>query len=991
MLGWILKKVFGSSNQRRIRKLMPLVEEVNLKEVEYQKLSEDELRGLTQKFRDRLAQGETLDDIMVEAFAAVKNACRRLCGRTITVCEHELGWDMVPFDVQILGGIVLHKGMIAEMATGEGKTLVATLPMYLNALSGKGTHLVTVNDYLARRDSQWMGAVYTYLGLSVGCLQNDMDNAARREVYACDIVYGTNSEFGFDYLRDNGQIRAEDKTQRGHNYAIIDEVDSILVDEARTPLIISGPVAVSTHKFDKVRPRVGDLVHKQSILCTRFLKEAKQFLEEGKDEEASVRLFQTKYSMPKNRQFLKMCEDPKVLKLIERFDLEIHTDLRKQELQNIYEEMFFVMDEKHNDVHITEKGRTELNPADLDEFVMPDALTAVQQVEADEELTEAGREERKRAIYAHAEETSEKVHNLTQLLKAYCLFEKDVDYVVQEGEVLIVDEFTGRLMPGRRYSDGLHQAIEAKEGVTIERETQTLATITIQNYFRMYKKLAGMTGTAETEADEFLEIYKLPVVVVPTNRPVRRDDYDDVVYKTRREKYNAVVEEIAQLHAQKRPVLVGTVSVETSELLSRLLKRQNIPHAVLNAKYHQKEAEIVALAGQAGAVTIATNMAGRGTDIKLGAGVADLGGLHVIGSERHEARRIDRQLRGRCARQGDPGSSRFYVSLEDDLMRLFGSDRIAGVMTKLGMKEGEELTHPLLSRNIEMAQRRVEKQNFHIRKHVLKYDDVMNKQREIIYGFRDEVLEADNLDEYVLDIVREVTQLKCDSYFPASTALIDYDLEGLRAWMKATFLVSFQATDEDLARREIAVSRVMDAVEEAYRLKSRYEGPERMQVLQRFTLLMIIDKHWKEHLYNMDGLRESVSLRAYGQSDPLIEYKKEAFTAFSELIAEIKEEYVRTLFQTSVVRGESYFGDGNTHYRHDDVGAFAGLAGGEGPQQGGMPGQEGGMPGAGQPDREATEPRGVTVRRDGAKVGRNDPCPCGSGKKYKKCCGQQQG
>lgn len=988
MLSAILKKVFGSSNSRKIKKLLPTVELINAREVEFQQLSEDQLKAKTQEFRQRLEAGETLDDLVVEAFAVVKNACRRLCGTKVDLCGHEQVWQMVPFDVQIIGGLVIHNGSIAEMATGEGKTLVATMPVYLNALSGKGVHLVTVNDYLARRDSQWMGTVYRYLGLSVGCLQNDMNNEDRRDVYKCDIVYGTNSEFGFDYLRDNGQMNAAGRVQRGHNFAIIDEVDSILIDEARTPLIISGPVAVSTHKYDKLRPRVSELVHKQTVLCNRLVAEAKQMLDDDNEEDAVVKLFQVQHSMPKHKQFMKMCEKPAIKKMLERFDLEIHTDLRKKELRDIYEEMFFVMDEKHHDVHITEKGREELNPEDIHEFVMPDVISEIQEIDADEDIEEEQKVERKKQLYANAEETSEKVHNLTQLLKAYCLFEKDISYVVQDGEVLIVDEYTGRLMPGRRYSDGLHQAIEAKENVKIERETQTLATITIQNYFRMYEKLSGMTGTAETEAEEFLQIYKLPVVVIPTNRPVKRIDGNDVIYKTRREKYNAIVAEIEREHAKKRPVLVGTVSVESSELLSRLLKRRNIPHSVLNAKYHEREAEIVSLAGQSGAVTIATNMAGRGTDIKLGDGVAETGGLHVIGTERHESRRIDRQLRGRCARQGDPGSSCFYVSLEDDLMRLFGSDRVANVMTRLGLEEGQELTHPLLNRNIEMAQKRVEKQNFHIRKHVLKYDDVMNKQREIIYKFRDQAMDSVDLDELVLEILDEIVEAKCDELAPEKTSFEEFDVEGLRAWVLSTFFIPLDVDEDECVRREMLIGCVKEAVEEAFEMKKRFEGDENMAVLERINLLMVIDRHWKEHLYNMDALRDSVNLRAYGQSDPLIEYKREAFDAFSSMIFSIKDEFVRVLFQTSVAKAErqseeeeNYLSREKTSTKHESLGSFS-APGAAGP----VPAQ--GSVNANAAPEQAMQPnaKANTYQRDFDKVGRNDPCPCGSGKKYKKCC-----
>src|SRR6195256_5987411 len=670
MVGWILKKIIGSRNQRELKRMTPTVRRINELEEQLKNLSDDALRAKTAAWKEELAkisdpeaQWNRLNEILPEACAVVKSAARPLKERrhSFTVCDQPMTWDMVHFDVQLLGGMVLHRGRIAEMATGEGKTLVATLPLYLNALCGRGAHLVTVNDYLARRDAEWMGALYTFLGLSVGCIQHDQEPDVRRQKYACDITYGTNSEFGFDYLRDNGMATTrEQQVQRGYNYAIVDEVDSILIDEARTPLIISGPSTVSTHQYDKWKPLVDQLVRKQTMLANRIASEAKDLFDQEKTEEAGLMMFKANRAQPRNKPLLRMMEDPEKRKAMDKAELSFYQDTRKEELFALKEELFFTIDEKSNESDLSEQGRAFLNPDEPDSFVLPDLISEFTEIDLDKSLSDEEKEKAKVERQQHCDAQAERIHNISQLLRAFCLFEKDVAYVVEENKVVIVDEYTGRKMPGRRWSDGLHQAVEAKEGVQIDRETQTLATITIQNYFRLYQKLAGMTGTAETEAAEFHDIYKLDVNVIPTNRPVARKDSNDRIYKTRREKYNAVINEIRDCHGKREPVLVGTVSVEASELLSRMLKREKIPHNVLNAKYHMQEAEIVARAGQPGTVTISTNMAGRGTDIKLGDGVANRGGLYVLGTERHEARRIDRQLRGRCARQGDTGASRFY-------------------------------------------------------------------------------------------------------------------------------------------------------------------------------------------------------------------------------------------------------------------------------------------------------------------------------------------
>src|SRR5437667_3470332 len=720
---------------------------------------------------------------------------------------------MRDFDVQLIGGVVLHQGKISEMKTGEGKSIVATLPVYLNALSGRGVHVVTVNDYLAARDSEWMGAVYKMAGLSVGCILHDQPPSVRREQYSRDITYGTNAEFGFDYLRDNGMATSkEEQVQRGHYYAIVDEVDSILIDEARVPLIISGPAVVAyDDQYGKFKPAVESLVQAQERLCQRFLSEAEGLMSklrpadgsesgnpEALEREIGLLLYRVKMGNPKSEGLLKLLEDPENLRLMNKAELELHADQSKKELYAQKEELFFAMDDKSHDADLTEKGRNFHSPKDPDAFVLPDLTTLFHEIDAGPEADARKRMETKARIQAEFETKAQRIHAISQLLKAYCLYLKDVQYVVQDNKVIIVDENTGRLMTGRRWSDGLHQAVEAKEEVAIERETQTLATITIQNYFRLYHKLAGMTGTAETEASEFFDIYKLGVLVIPTNKPVARKDANDSVYKTRREKYSAALKEIKDIHGKGRPILVGTISVEVSEHLSRMLKREGIIHSVLNAKYHQQEAEIVARAGQRGGVTIATNMAGRGTDIKLGAGIPEIGGLHVIGTERHEARRIDRQLPGRCARQGDPGSSHCFIGLEDDLMRLFGSDRIVNYMEKMGLEEGQELEHPLLNRSIEQAQKRVEQHNFQIRKRTLEYDDVMNKQREVIYGFRNEIINGIDVRDRLMDIMEEVVIQKVEQFTTAELDVNEWNLRGLSDWVNLNFPLGI--SEEDVAK-----------------------------------------------------------------------------------------------------------------------------------------------------------------------------------------------
>ncbi|MDR1190238.1 MAG: preprotein translocase subunit SecA [Verrucomicrobiales bacterium] len=897
MLQWFISKIIGSRNQRVVKRLLPTVARINEFERQYQALSDGQLQAKTAEFKKRLADGEALDALLPEAFAVVKNCCRRftVAKREIQVRGLPVLWEMIPFDVQLIGGMALHQGKISEMATGEGKTLVATLPVYLNALAGKGVHVVTVNDYLAARDSEWVGEVYRYLGLTVGCLQNGQSPDQRRLEYAADITYGTNSEFGFDYLRDNGlATRTEDQVQRGHAYAIIDEVDSILIDEARTPLIISGPATVSTHQYDKFKPTVSALVRKQHSFLSETANEGKQLIDSGKVAEGAHLLFKVKMGMPRNKILLKMMEEPAHRRAIDDAELALYQDSRKTELYKLKEQLYFTIEEKSSEADLSEMGRQFLNPSDPDAFVMPDLITLNHDIDHDAALTVEQKAKAKQDAQLRYDDASQRIHNISQLLRAYCVFEKDVNYVVQDNKVIIVDEYTGRLMPGRRWSEGLHQAVEAKEGVQIDRETQTLATITIQNYFRLYEKLAGMTGTAETEANEFRDIYKLDMLVVPTNRPCIRKDADDLIFKTRREKLAALIDEIKKRHAKGQPMLVGTASVESSEIISRVLRRENIPHNVLNAKYHQQEAEIVARAGQLGAVTIATNMAGRGTDIKLAAGVAELGGLHVIGTERHESRRIDRQLRGRCSRQGDPGSSQFFISFEDDLMRNFGdSRRISAMMTRLGMEEGEGLSHPWLNKTVENAQKRVEQRNYQIRKHTLQYDDVLNQQRNVIYTYRTDILTTADIRTEVFDVVNEAVDTE------TASSLADSDADGLLKWLNTAMPLGLTRADLDwsLPEPEIA-AKIKERVHQAYETKIRFESPEAVTSLERYIILNAIDRLWQEHLYAIDSLKNAIGLRAHGQKDPLIEYKQEGYQMFAELMANIKKEIVNNLFRS---------------------------------------------------------------------------------------------
>ncbi len=1015
MLTNLLKKLFGDKNAKVLKEYWPIVEVINKYYAEYENLSDDELRAKTTELKQRIEEAtadkrkkieeiktilkaddyegdrlalydqlekyeeelteeyeDVLDEILPEAFAVVKSTCKRLVGKSWDAAGNKISWEMVPYDVQLIGGIVLHQGKIAEMATGEGKTLVATLPIYLNALTGRGVHVITVNDYLAQRDSEWMGEVYKFHGLTVGCILNTMDPETRKEIYSRDVTYGTNNEFGFDYLRDNMAVSIENCVQRKHNYSIVDEVDSVLIDEARTPLIISGPVGSTEHKFYDMKPRVERIFKKQAQLVASLVQEAENILksENGQDRhQAGILLLRAHRGFPKNKKLMKVLSEPENKKLMQQTEMEFLRENAKR-MPEIDEELYFAIEERQNSIDLTEKGREELaigSPEGKDFFVLPDLATELIKID-NTELPDEEKVTQKDELYKLYSERSDRIHTLNQLLKAYTLFEKDVEYVItEEGKIAIVDEFTGRVLPGRRYSDGLHQAIEAKENVKVERDTQTMATITLQNYFRLYRKLAGMTGTAETEEGEFYQIYKLEVVVIPTNQPITRDDQEDAIFRTKREKYNAIIEKIKELKEEKRPVLVGTTNVEVSETLSRMLKRQGVQHNVLNAKQHKREAEIVAHAGQPAAVTIATNMAGRGTDIKLGAGVVDRGGLYILGTERHESRRIDRQLRGRSGRQGDPGVSKFYLSLEDDLMRLFGSDRISSVMSRMGLQEGEVIEHPLISKSVERAQKKVEENNFSIRKRLLEYDNVMNQQREIIYAKRRQALEGERLKDAVMQYLDEYVNGLLDRCY--ENALLDEMHDELLQHLLVD--VKFDPANYEAKGRDGIKNDIITAATNFYERKEKMLGSELMARLERYAVLSVIDEKWKEHLREMDDLKEGIGLRAYGQKDPLLEYKGEAFNLFLSLLETIRNEVISFCYkffpqQAEQVRARNVRSSGNIMASKDNV-TNLGLQ---------TQDDEGARRGKQQPVRVAD------------RVGRNDLCPCGSGKKYKHCHGK---
>tara|TARA_B100002003_G_scaffold1749_1_gene1617 strand:- start:250 stop:3303 length:3054 start_codon:yes stop_codon:yes gene_type:complete len=924
----ILKKIFGTKSERDVKIMQPLVDDINAIYKTLEGKSDDDLVTRTSEMRNEIisaraeanekaeakglaieefnkvtleAETAKLDEFLPEAFAIVKETCKRLMGQSWRIVGQEIIWEMIPYDVQLVGAIALHQGKVAEMKTGEGKTLAATMPLYLNALAGRGAHLITVNDYLAQRDAEWMGEIYKRLGLSVGYILNSMDNEARQAAYNCDITYGTNNEFGFDYLRDNMALSADEKVQRDHFYAIVDEVDSVLIDEARTPLIISGAVDAPTDTTSRdLKPLVQTLVKKQQTLVTELVQSAEKLLEEEKDDEAGLKLLQATRGMPKHKRLLKMFQEKGMQTLTQSIESAY---MRDKKLHEVDEDLYFSIDEKSHVIDITDMGREALAPDNPEMFVIPDLGEMLLDIDENDSLdTSEKQQEKEQAHQLHAERSS-KIHTISQLLRAFSLYEKDIEYVVQDGQVLIVDEFTGRILPGRRYSDGLHQAIEAKENVEIKRETQTLATITIQNYFRMFDKLSGMTGTAETEAEELGSIYNLDVMVIPPNEDIIRDDRDDLVYKTKREKYNAVIDEISNAHSSGQPTLVGTISVEASELLSRMLKRRGIPHNVLNAKQHKSEAEIVTRAGQPGAVTIATNMAGRGTDIKLGSGVKESGGLHILGTERHESRRIDDQLRGRSGRQGDPGSSRFYLSLEDDLMRLFNSERVASIMDKMGVEDGEVITHKMVTRAIGNAQKKVEQRNFGIRKHLLEYDDVMNQQRQVVYDLRNQALQGENLRETVLNLISDFIDDEFETQDFDNPR--DWDWEHLKHIFSSVLMVDVN-TDEIHSENENELNideihqYIMDKAVSMYQARETLIPKDVMRSFERFVILRSIDEKWKDHLYGMDQLREGINLRAYGQKNPLLEYKSEGFQIFREMISSTSKITLQRLFRTQI-------------------------------------------------------------------------------------------
>jgi preprotein translocase subunit SecA len=1111
MLKALIGKVFGTRHERERKRVQPILDEIHEIEARLASLSDAEIQGQTARFRGILAErtgpiaariaelkaakhdtadaaererldgelqgadgrggvegelrtaiAETLDDLLPEAFATVREACRRLRGTTVSVTGHALVWDMVPYDVQLIGGIQLHLGRIAEMATGEGKTLVATLPLYLNALPGRGAHLVTVNNYLARRDSQWMGHLYTWLGLTVACLDDTEPGSwERKAAYGADITYGTNNEFGFDYLRDNMVVSLEQRVQRPHIFALVDEVDSVLIDEARTPLIISGPVGnESDGQYAEFNHSVERLVRRQNELVNQLVADGERGLENKEQEAAALQLYKAQMGGPKNKRLMKVLQEPGVKQLVQRVELDVIADKKlpvsKRTFRDIEDDLLFVLDEKGHTVHLTEQGLDWLSPDHPDTFVLPDIALLIGQIDRDPDLSGAERLERRNAVEREYATKSERLNIIHQLLRAHALYEKDVNYVVQDGQVLIVDEFTGRTMPGRRWSEGLHQAVEAKERVQVKGETQTLATITIQNYFRMYEKLAGMTGTAETEEAEFHTIYGLEVSVIPTNRDIQREDRQDLVFKTRREKYNAIVEETRRLHELGFPVLVGTASVEASETLARLFARAGLKHNVLNAKYHQREAEIVADAGRPGAITIATNMAGRGTDIKLGDGVreakpsritdpdgneidiSEIGGLHIIGSERHESRRIDRQLRGRSGRQGDPGASQFFLSLEDDLMRLFGSERIAKLMDRMGAQDGEVLTHPLITRSIEQAQKRVELQNFQSRKRLLEYDDVMNQQREVIYSLRAFALEGgEELKGEALKMLERGVQRRVEQALATFDRPEDWDFEFVQQDLLVHYMLQVPAyTDDRPASLDEAQSLAVDAVHAAFDAKieslnqvTDENGQGFADRLLSLVTLNVIDEKWKDHLYDLDQLRASIHYRSWGQKDPLVEYKQDAYTMFVDLMHDVANTFTerflkaqlvfepatRESFAPPLVSGGSREERARPTQRYNALGILedippeelmadaaleivdaefvdgAGSAGEGSPGAGEVPARvvAQGTPqvvGAGSV-RSLGDAGSGTLPLGWEQTARNDACPCGSGKKFKKCHG----
>lgn len=961
MLG-IIKKIFGTAQSRQIKKYQKIVKQINALETEYQSLSEHAIKEKVPALKARFKQGESLDSLLPEAYALVKNTCRRLHGIEVHVSGYNQKWDMIPYDVQLLGGIALHFGSIAEMGTGEGKTLTASMPLFLNALSEKPVHLVTVNDYLAHRDCQWIGAIFTYLGLSVKALTNGVPPDKKKEIYEADIVYGTASEFGFDYLRDNSMARShEDQCQRGYFYAIIDEVDSILIDEARTPLIISGPASTSSQLYAELKDPVERIIRIQRNHCNELASEARKILdalgrlneneplekldkkEQEKEEKAFRKLWLVSKGTPQNKILKRMKEHPDLRAEIEKWETYFFSEANKKERHQTLAELHIIVDEKANEFELTDKGIQAWSGGDKekeDDFTMLDLGHEYGKIDADSSLSDQEKMEKKIQVRDADSKRKERAHNLRQLFRAHLLMEKDVDYIVQDKKIVIIDENTGRAQPGRRFSDGLHQSIEAKERVPIQKETQTYATITLQNYFRLYEKLGGMTGTAMTEASEFKEIYNLETLEIPPHKKCQRKDANDEVYMTEREKYQAILKNIQASHDKGRPVLIGTESVETSEKLSRILKQNKQAHTVLNAKNHEREAEIIAEAGQKGAITVATNMAGRGTDIKLGEGVAELGGLHVIGTTRHQSRRIDRQLRGRCARQGDPGTSHFYVSFEDQLMRLFASPKITTFLKRFRPPEGEAISASVLNKSIETAQRRIEQRNYSVRKHTLEYDDVMNRQRKEIYAFRNDILKSKARIKIAEEILEEVCMQFSDQFlfsssqsetlnpkpfcdalmeqFPITFTKREYDIDNgndlLPPPYKEPTFSREQAKAEDIETEAIEqvksafrqkIQREIDAISAAQEKAHQKIDPHAvLEHVVHSILLTNIDRMWQEHLLLIDHLRTDVNLRVIGQKDPLMEFKHEAFELFERFSKELKLKIGNDLFKFTLVHKE---------------------------------------------------------------------------------------
>lgn len=1001
----LLKKLFGTAQSRTVRRYFKTVARVNEWDTKFNQLSDEELRHKTVEFRERLAKGETLDDILPEAYAAVKNVCRRLCGMEMHVSGYDQKWDMIPYDVQIVGAIAMHNGAIAEMQTGEGKTLTAVLALYLNALDGPA-HLVTVNDYLCKRDCEWVGSVLRWLGLTTGVLINEVPPNQRKEIYHADVVYGTASEFGFDYLRDNSMASSKDEqVQRGYHFAIIDEADSILIDEARTPLIISGPVPDSRQMYDELKGGSSELVKLQREFCNKLASEAKKVLdvsketrnkvEEQQHQEALRKLWLVNKGTPHNKILKKLKEDPDVRAGIDKWDLYYYGDQNKDEKTEALAELYMIIDEKGNEFELTDKGIHAWASCMQDgmdhenDFLMLDISHEFLEIDHDYDLTEEQKIEKRLAIQQEDTLRKERAHNLRQLLRAHLLMEKDVDYIIQDDKIVIIDENTGRAQPGRRFSDGLHQAIEAKEGVSIQKETQTYATITLQNYFRMFKKLAGMTGTANTEANELKQIYKLDVLEIPSHLPCKRNDANDEIYMSEREKYNAIVKAIREVHAQGRPILLGTESVEVSEKLSRILKQNQLEHTVLNAKQNEKEAEIVANAGQRGSITISTNMAGRGTDIKLAPGVADLGGLHVVGTTRHQSRRIDRQLRGRCGRQGDPGTSQFYVSFEDSLLRLFASPRLTAVIQRFRPPEGEPISASMLNKSIETAQKRIEQRNYTIRKHTLEYDDVMNKQRQEIYAFRNDLLHIEDPTPIAIEVLERVAAKSAETYFSNRSSENGWDPRGYREWLMLNFPVSFPEDyfDQDLLELDEIIKMASDKLVQTFTENMAKEDAKVIPLMQsgfrlpehptwealRHLMIRKLDHFWQEHLLAMDHLRVDVNLRSVGNRDPLTEFKHEAFGLFDRFGETIREDIAKSLFKFQLTLPDPQEIQRILSQMHMERNRslVEELEAEQEPIQ-----QEP------QPEEEKPTPFIASP-----KAGRNDDCSCGSGKKTKKCCG----